>query len=412
MFSALNQLIASFKGLLGREFLLAGFLPVTIASILSAGMAYWCWPDKREPLARLFALDAASTAVNWISVLFVLLLAAFLLWGLNSWFQRTLEGHGGIWSLDRFRRKMESVQQNEWMAFEASLREFEQDIIELRQVDRGSIWIDELRKARNESPSQGRQSGYRLPKTAQAAFEKINAARDSREIVRWEDLEGLKTALVEELEKHGPDDIPAVLDTAQTEFNELTTYALEKLESELGRLWSDKRRRFPGDAAALGPTRFANVAAVHREYARERYGLDVEWVWPRILKNVRADKDVVEILQAARTRLEIAVAMTFVLTVFVLFWSIATFATAGALIPFVVVALAGPLAVRMLYSVALESYQAFSEMVRASIDLYRFDLLKALHIRLPADAGAERTIWQALSRGESLAEEYEHPKDA
>jgi hypothetical protein len=43
------------------------------------------------------------------------------------------------------------------------------------------------------------------------------------------------------------------------------------------------------------------------------------------------------------------------------------------------------------------------------LDLHRFDLLKVLHIGLPADGAAERVLWEQLSGHASLRSELAIP---
>jgi hypothetical protein len=55
--------------------------------------------------------------------------------------------------------------------------------------------------------------------------------------------------------------------------------------------------------------------------------------------------------------------------------------------------------------------------VRAALDLYRFDMLKALHLQLPEDLVEEKDTWQKLARlaaGAGVDLDYQHgePKAA
>jgi hypothetical protein len=55
----------------------------------------------------------------------------------------------------------------------------------------------------------------------------------------------------------------------------------------------------------------------------------------------------------------------------------------------------------------------FTELVRSSVDLYRFPLLQALHVALPGGIREERAIWNALQRLSTFGEEavdlsYQH----
>ena len=81
------------------------------------------------------------------------------------------------------------------------------------------------------------------------------------------------------------------------------------------------------------------------------------------------------------------------------------------------VAVLGPLVTRLLYLSATENYVAFGELVRSSIDLYRFDLLDALAVARPRSLRDERVLWDALQRVSAAGQEgidlsYRHPDPA
>ena len=63
---------------------------------------------------------------------------------------------------------------------------------------------------------------------------------------------------------------------------------------------------------------------------------------------------------------------------------------------FLIVATAGYFATWLCYELAVRNYVVFTELVRASVDLYRFPLLQALHIALPGGIRDERAAWAAL----------------
>jgi hypothetical protein len=45
----------------------------------------------------------------------------------------------------------------------------------------------------------------------------------------------------------------------------------------------------------------------------------------------------------------------------------------------------------------LLNYQSFAETVRTTVELFRFDLLKSMHVVLPQDSAAEEVTWTALA---------------
>jgi len=66
------------------------------------------------------------------------------------------------------------------------------------------------------------------------------------------------------------------------------------------------------------------------------------------------------------------------------------------------------------YRAAVAQYQTFADVLRTSLDLFRFNLLTDLHIALPDDLPEEQALWDTLHRVHSYYEpqplHYQHPK--
>lgn len=164
-------------------------------------------------------------------------------------------------------------------------------------------------------------------------------------------------------------------------------------------------RRFP-PADHLRPTRFGNALAAMEERAGRRYGWDAVVAWPRLYP-VLTDRTRA-IVDERRDALDTAARFTVTgsLTAVV---SVALLARSGwwltlALLPLAVAILA--------YGAAVSAAMAYGEAVDTAFDLCRFDLLKALHLPLPATMEAERKVAAALCdlwrQGIDPALRYEH----
>jgi hypothetical protein len=82
---------------------------------------------------------------------------------------------------------------------------------------------------------------------------------------------------------------------------------------------------------------------------------------------------------------------------------------------FLLVAVGGPIMAYAWYRIAVAQYRTFADVLRTSIDLFRFDMLSDLHFALPADVSDERDVWETLHKLTQFAEpinlHYQHPKD-
>jgi hypothetical protein len=152
---------------------------------------------------------------------------------------------------------------------------------------------------------------------------------------------------------------------------------------------------------------------VQREYGLRRYGLDIELYWLRRQKLARADERYFPLLEDAKTQLDFSVTIIALLTVLTVAWVPLSLAFAATPRLFLLLAVTGPLSIWLFSHVVNQNYRAFAEAVRSAVDLYRFDLLVALHLPLPPDSAAEKKVWTDLMQrtvGETQAVlAYLHP---
>ncbi len=167
-----------------------------------------------------------------------------------------------------------------------------------------------------------------------------------------------------------------------------------------------QRQLYPAAASDVRPTALGNVLTAMEGRASAEYGWDAVVAWPRLYpvlgEPVRAVVNDRRNTMDAAARLAAVAAAAGLVTA-------ALLAQSGW---WLLLALA-PLAVGWLaYQAAVQAALAYSEAVDVAFDLHRFDLLKALHLDLPADRSAEREMAEALSdlwrQGKPVALEYHH----
>lgn len=143
------------------------------------------------------------------------------------------------------------------------------------------------------------------------------------------------------------------------------------------------RRRYPLEEHLIRPTALGNVLAAMEDTAGRPYGLDAVAAWPRLypllapaVKSIVDDRR--DSLDAA-ARLAVTGAITAVAAAVLLsgtgWWLLL------AAVPALIAVAA--------YRGAVEAALAYAEAVHVCFDLHRFDLLRALHLPLPADRDAE-----------------------
>jgi hypothetical protein len=132
--------------------------------------------------------------------------------------------------------------------------------------------------------------------------------------------------------------------------------------------------------------------------------LELEVFWSRLQKIVQSDPKFYAVLQDAKTQLDFAVSFWWWSAASSLSWLIWLAFNAYSFAPFIVVATVGPFLAWLSYKIAILNYSALAELLRSALDLFRFDLLTALHIPLPSGAEDESKLWESLTKRTAYGE--------
>lgn len=150
----------------------------------------------------------------------------------------------------------------------------------------------------------------------------------------------------------------------------------------------------PNHLDKMMPTRLGNILRAAEIYAYDRYGIDASVIWPRLRPLLKPEA--VALLEDKKTALELMLLMALLGGLFTVLWApVAWFAHRWDL--FLLSVLGLPLS-WLCYQNAVQVALAYGEQVKATFDLYRHDLLRALHRPIPSDGEAERKEWLRLSR--------------
>jgi hypothetical protein len=166
-----------------------------------------------------------------------------------------------------------------------------------------------------------------------------------------------------------------------------------------------RRARYPDDP--LLSTALGNALRAAERSAGGPYGMDAVVLWPRLYPIVQSSQRAV--IEDRRDQLDLTARMS------------ATFGLAGVvvavllwryplwwLLPLAVLALSV-----LSYRAAVAAAVSYGESLHVTFDLYRFDLLTALHLPLPADNEEERELNRRLStwlrQGGKPPPSYDHP---
>lgn len=201
---------------------------------------------------------------------------------------------------------------------------------------------------------------------------------------------------------------------------------------------------FPPDRNEIMPTPFGNMLKAAEFYSSDRYHLDSVIFWPSLIHAIEPSYNVR--IQETRNQLSFVINTSLLSIVFGLFCWIAVLYQAGLcillenevasplyfieinlaphvyverMVIYFLVGTASFVTAVILYRASLVSVGEFGGMIRSSYDLFRFDLLRALHLPLPDNSQQERILWLRIGdlvkkgyywdKKERQPFTYEHP---
>jgi hypothetical protein len=161
-------------------------------------------------------------------------------------------------------------------------------------------------------------------------------------------------------------------------------------------------------------TQIGDARVLVQSYPSNVYGVDFDYVWPRLQLVVPKDSPLNERIATAQGQVDFAVLTLSLSLLFSLFWLPLLAVYAASPWPVLLLGAAMPLVVLFFYQLLFESEAAFGEVVKLVIDQHRLDLLtKVLRQPMPATLFAERRLWERLVLAEQPGTgtdlTYRHP---
>lgn len=177
---------------------------------------------------------------------------------------------------------------------------------------------------------------------------------------------------------------------AQSKLNELA--ASDKQRQRLA--LADLDRRF-GKLESLAPTELGNVIQAYNDYPFERYCMEGEIFWPRLQKVMEAEFRA--LVQDQQTRLDFSLASASLSLFSAILWLVLGPWIWGDLLVWLGLVVASGIVAYLFYRLGCISAWKLGDLFRASFDLFRLDLLKALGGVAPQSIKEERATWRQFS---------------
>lgn len=401
----LTSIIERVTTIASKHFIVAAFIPVLVFASVNATILYiefdWfrSWADPQIATARAF--DAAAVLIG-------LTIAANVVWSLSGFLRSALEGkHLPAGSL--LEQSLRAAQLSRFRSLRErhGLFRYEQARICRSRAE----WVKTLSAAAEEGKKnhkgQNTYSGDRGP--AAKALADLLVARLRADAPSSGQLGQSVEALAEVLSKNditaeNPATGEQTLSVARRDLLTLIDYAEDEWAAREVAAAYELQSRF--GSGTVAPTTLGNVAESIQYYGLTRYRLNLSTFWSRFQPILLAKQDFYGMVQDSKAQLDFFIASAWLSAATTLLWVILLPIYSDSVVAFLLVALLGPLVARTCYVSAVESYVTFGDTVRTAIDLYRFELLDALHLPRPNGLRDERVLWDALQRIASFGQEW------
>lgn len=406
---SLSAILSNLSKAFSGAFWLAGVFPSAVFWILNAAMFYWINRDFRRNADAIWEESHKVGTAAFVSAFFaiIVLLFAYSIFASVSRLRKLLEGDWPeLFGIGRAAKKnFIAIQSQRWSQFEQrglkakAGRVLESDL---------KGWQNLLLEAR--SVGTRLYPGKCWSASSPDALAPLRKRRDQNDLLPYETLE---TAVhrVRLLLLNWDGDASPALDRLQEELLLLMIYAKARAEDE--HFLFANQRFLDFGSPTLSATDMGNIASSVQAYAIGRYNFNLEVFWSSLQRCVQKDKEFFPVLEEAKTRLDFLVACCWLTGFFTLAWVVGLALLGYQILPFLSLALAGPLLTYAWYRVALEQYRAFADALKTTVDLFRMDLLKSLHLKLPTDVEEERAVWHDLNGLVAYREDgnfrYQHP---
>jgi hypothetical protein len=411
---SLASILDKLTSLFSKAFVIGAFLPVLIFAFLNGTLLY-CVSTR----FRFFAAGPPGVVVASAIVAVGLVVIAYLLSSVNGFLRELLEGK-------HLPARWKWVQA--MVAHETQRRDgLDQAYFRARNegariADARPGWVQRLRGSAQLGMARTQYNTYDGANgQAVTDLRTLRGKRSNAQTLDFADFTAAVgstslTLATNNIRQPGPGANPDRLGDDHLDLLILMDYAQDDWNARELRAFADRARFGLG---AIAPTSLGNAAASLQSYGISRYGINLETFWARLIPVVAAkNSNLAGNIQDAKTQLDFLVASCWLAAATAIGWLLALGAgsllgpwlssplPAAAVWVFLAVALVGPGVVWLTYTLTIDSYVVFSELVRTAVDLYRFSLLQSLRLSLPASLRDERRAWKALQKLATFGQEW------
>jgi hypothetical protein len=419
MFSTLlSSLQTSLGKVFSKSLVVGSVMPILLFLGASMGLAAKLGGRAGNWAAATGPLFGASAPLAWILAVWLLaILAISMIWsGLSSFLLELLEGrHLGFLApiLYAGQVRQQADIDSKIQRYTRNLREFTDPLPGASALNAAHYQLkSDLRDARAQGMAHphpcypqnwiGRLSARWQNKHGMRALWRVRWLRLTGQVNTLETIKPAVEALANELRVGTSESL--ALDNVEL-LNAIND-SRERLSFERLRLTNLRQFTYPtvsnvgrGETTGLrvlAPTRLGNLTRTMRSYALDRYGMDLDIFWTRLQRELQKEDSFNSTISDSKIQVDFLVSLFVLTVIFTVFWSAYCLWVQPAPIEFLLVAALGPVAARLLYLATCQNYLVFADLMRSSVDHFRFALLDDLHIRKPSGNREEVFLWRLL----------------
>lgn len=392
----LSSLLSQLQGYFSKYFVVGSFSPMLAFTFINGAAAYFVF-EPWHSWADEHLLNATVTGGAFLttSAVVAIVLAAYVLSALNPFLRRVLEGKWSGFLVDRFiaaqnRRRLQLIGERDAAVMQGT------------DLEHSGEWESTLTEARLSGTKKHPARSFPAIQddTVEAKLSELESKQKDNQIVSARDLEGLVDQLVPRLKQYNIDR-SAALEQQHRRLMALIDYAGTGYYSEIVRgrhvlLQNDLNSNFGAQDTA--PTKMGNIANTIQSYVMRRYNCNLEVLWSNLMQIIKKDEKAQATLMEAKTQLDFLIACCWLTLLSGAIWAAICFTIAPSRAGFLLAALGGPFVAYLWYRAAAEQYRTFADVAMTLFDMFRLDLLQAMHLPAPADVDEERVTWAALDR--------------
>jgi len=394
-----SALIDKLSTLVSKSYLFSAFIPVLVFAFVNGALLWfhslsfhrWASDQLGRPSAFVLACAAVGLAV-----------AAYMLVSVNTFLREVLEGKHLLF--ESLRSYLLAGQQRElndiWNKY-ITARNNQIDVSESIPKWRDALSLAAYAGIHGHPGQQGRNAYGPNDSVARGVWaldQKLAAA----EAIGFDELNQMVRDFVAVL-KHNDESLKSPTDAPAAANSQLQAdrfYLIDLFDRVKNNLVADEDRLLMEGQFRFGftaePTALGNISSSVYAWAMIRYSMNISAFWSRLQPGLQADANFYTVLQDAKVQVDFLVACCWLTALTWLAWLIALVFVATSLGVWLGLTLVGPLLGYFFYRLAVTSYAAFGDLMRTSVDLYRFTVLRAMHIPLPKGIREERRTWKAL----------------